>query len=97
MIGLSESQRDLKFNAGLFSPLSLHKSNKKEEDNTKLMHATSEVQQKANSNTLIGKVKNAFSKKQSMSQSDSDCNVDENVGQEIPQDSDDLPRGSFQD
>lgn len=43
MIGLSESQRDLKFNAGLFSPLSLHKSNKKEEDKTKLMHATSEV------------------------------------------------------
>lgn len=29
IIGLSESQRDLKFNAGLFSPLSLNKSNRK--------------------------------------------------------------------
>ena len=40
----------------------------------------SEVQIKQT--TLIGKVKNAFnqSKKKSMSQSDSDCNVDDNVG-----------------
>jgi hypothetical protein len=27
IIGLSESQRDFKFNAGLFSPLSMNKSN----------------------------------------------------------------------
>ena len=85
MIGLSESQRDLKLNAGLFSPLSMNKTNSNKITEMSRPSALTNSDKQQNSNiSLMSKVRNAFKQKISNAESDDDCNVDENIAREIP-------------